>query len=167
MSSSLRQAGRIYLRNFVFGVEDSLVSTVGLLSGIAVADVARPTIVLTGVVLIFVEAFSMGVGSFLSEYSVEEYEEHREPASRKAAQGGIIMFLSYVVAGLIPLGPYMLAAIKEPLPVSVAASLGGLFILGILSGKLTHVRPGRMGFRMLVLGGSAILVGILIGGYFK
>jgi VIT1/CCC1 family predicted Fe2+/Mn2+ transporter len=51
----------IYLRNFIFGVEDSLVSTVGLLSGVAVAGVASRTILLTGVVLIFVEAFSMAV----------------------------------------------------------------------------------------------------------
>ena len=54
----------LYLRNFIFGVEDSLVSTVGLLSGVAVANVDQATIFLTGMVLIFVEAFSMGVGSF-------------------------------------------------------------------------------------------------------
>ncbi len=64
---------KVYLRNFVFGVEDSLVSTVGLLSGVAAAGVETKTIVLTGVVLIIVEALSMAVGSYLSEYSVEEY----------------------------------------------------------------------------------------------
>ena len=48
----------LYIRNFVFGVEDSLASTVGLLSGIATAGVNASTIVVTGAVLIFVEAFS-------------------------------------------------------------------------------------------------------------
>jgi len=65
----------VYVRNFVFGVEDSLVSTVGLLSGIASAGASTATIFLTGTVLIFVEAFSMAVGSYLSEESVEEYEK--------------------------------------------------------------------------------------------
>ena len=65
-----------YFRNFIFGVEDSLVSTVGLLSGIAIADVPGHTIFLTGVVLIFVEAFSMAAGTFLSEYSAEEDSNH-------------------------------------------------------------------------------------------
>ena len=56
-----------YFSSFIFGVEDSLVSTVGLLSGVAVAGVNRSGIFVTGVILIFVEAFSMGVGNFLSE----------------------------------------------------------------------------------------------------
>jgi len=68
-----RRLGEVYLRNFVFGVEDSLVSTVGLLSGIAAAGVAQKDILVSGVVLIFVEAFSMAVGSFLSEEFAEEY----------------------------------------------------------------------------------------------
>src|SRR5262245_46938731 len=67
-----------YFRNFVFGVEDSLVSTVGLLSGVAIAGLAREEIFLTGVILIFVEAVSMAAGSFLSESSAEEFATHSE-----------------------------------------------------------------------------------------
>ena len=37
----------LYAKNFIFGVEDSLVSTVGLLSGIAIAGVPRGTIFLS------------------------------------------------------------------------------------------------------------------------
>jgi hypothetical protein len=43
----------MFLRNFIFGIEDSLVSTVGLLSGIAIEHIPQVTIVLTGVVLKF------------------------------------------------------------------------------------------------------------------
>ena len=57
-------------------MEDSLVSTVGLLSGVAVANVPMTTILLTGLILIFVEAISMAAGSFLSEYSAEGYASH-------------------------------------------------------------------------------------------
>src|SRR3989338_10789579 len=92
-----------YARNFVFGVEDSLVSTVGLLSGIAIANVPRPTIFLTGVVLIFVEAFSMAVGSFLSEYSAEEYVHRNVVSIRGSVLDGIVMLFAYFVAGFIPL----------------------------------------------------------------
>ena len=49
-----------YLRAFVFGVEDSVASTVGLLSGIAIAGVARETILLTGAILILVERAKEG-----------------------------------------------------------------------------------------------------------
>ena len=56
-----------YLRNFIFGVEDSLVSTVGLLAGVAAGGVSSAVILTTGLVLIEVEGFSMGLGSFLTE----------------------------------------------------------------------------------------------------
>ena len=62
----------LFVRNFIFGAEDSLVSTVGLLAGVASAGIPRKDIIISGVVLIFVEAFSMGVGSFLSERTTEE-----------------------------------------------------------------------------------------------
>lgn len=37
-----------YFRNFIFGVEDSLVSTVGLLSGVAIAGVAQRSLLAVG-----------------------------------------------------------------------------------------------------------------------
>ena len=83
----------LIIRNFTFGVEDSLVSTVGLLAGIALAGVGRETIVVTGLVLIFVEAFSMGVGSLLSEQSVEEYESSKEVSLAKPGIAALVMLV--------------------------------------------------------------------------
>jgi hypothetical protein len=40
----------LYVRNIVFGISDSLVSTVGLLSGIDVSGTSRQIIILTGIV---------------------------------------------------------------------------------------------------------------------
>src|SRR3989344_3129963 len=73
----------LYVRNFIFGAEDSLVSTVGLLSGVAIGGVAKVDILLPGMVLIFVEAFSMAVGSFLAEFSVRKLPTAMENASTK------------------------------------------------------------------------------------
>jgi hypothetical protein len=50
-----RVARVTYLRNFIFGVEDSLVSTVGLLAGVAAGGVSSAAILTTGLVLIVVE----------------------------------------------------------------------------------------------------------------
>ena len=64
----MSKAARVsYVRSFAFGVEDGLVSTVGLLAGVSTADVSRRDILITGAILIVVEAFSMATGSFLSE----------------------------------------------------------------------------------------------------
>jgi VIT1/CCC1 family predicted Fe2+/Mn2+ transporter len=155
--------GATYFRNFIFGVEDSLVSTVGLLSGIAIAGVARETIFLTGVILIFVEAFSMAAGSFLSEASAEEYTAGRSVPQAQSISAGAVMFASYFFAGFIPLFPYLAIAEEWALPVSVSLSIATLFILGVVSGMLTRTRILRSAFRMAIVGGIAIAVGVSVG----
>ncbi len=152
-----------FVRNFIFGVEDSLVSTVGLLSGIAVAGVTQKEIFLTGVVLVFVEAFSMGVGSFLSEQSVEEYEKHKEVPAHQSIVGALIMFASYICAGFIPILPYLVFSQIHAFYVSIALSLLALFLLGSISAKFFKIHIIRHGLEMLTVGGIAILVGIAVG----
>jgi VIT1/CCC1 family predicted Fe2+/Mn2+ transporter len=151
-----------YVRNFIFGVEDSLVSTVGLLSGVAAANATRSTIVLTGVVLVFVEAFSMGVGSYLSEHSTASSD--RATAQQRAPIiGGVIMLASYLVAGFIPLLPYVLIEHASAFWWSIGCSLVGLFALGIISGRMLGGRGFAKAVRMLLLGGMAIGIGVVAG----
>ncbi len=66
-----------YMREVVFGFEDSLVSTLGAISGVAIGSGSTETVVLTGSVLIVVEAISMGAGSYLSSKSSAEIYEER------------------------------------------------------------------------------------------
>ena len=194
----------LYIRNIVFGVEDSLVSTVGLLSGIALGDIPRSTILFTGLVYIFVEAFSMAVGSFLSEESVEEYENTgmtseaspRDRGSLMSATarvgenfqqkivrapetlgsrslgniplvGGLIMFVSFIAAGFIPLVPYLFASGYSSLIISIVVSLIALAILGYASALVIKTKPFRRALRMTILGGSAIVIGALVSLFVK
>jgi VIT1/CCC1 family predicted Fe2+/Mn2+ transporter len=152
----------IFMRNFIFGVEDSLVSTVGLLSGIAVAGITKTDIFLTGIVLIFVEAFSMGVGSFLSEDTTEDLIT-KKIAQKISILGAVIMFVSYFVAGMVPLSPYLLFEIKDAFIYSNVFSLIALFLLGAVSAMKYKRSPLKLGIKMFVMGGIAIVVGILIG----
>ena len=158
-----RQKTASYLRNFTFGVEDSLVSTVGLLSGIAAANVPQQTIFLTGLVLIFVEAFSMAVGSFLSEHSAEDYLERKESRTQEPGKNGAIMFFSYFVVGFIPLLPYVLLDIPYALPVSISLSLISLFILGAINAAVSRTHALKEGLEMSIIGGLAIALGIMVG----
>lgn len=153
----------LVLRNLVFGVEDSLVSTVGLLSGIAVAGVPRKTIFLTGVILVMVEALSMAVGSYLSETSVQEYHKKENTSFDHSLVAGIVMFASYLVAGLVPLVPYLIVEGTNALILSITATLVVLFLLGAASGRVTGVSTAKSGLRMLLLGGGAIVLGVVVG----
>ena len=153
----------LYFRNFIFGVEDSLVSTVGLLSGVAVASVPATTILLTGVILLLVEGLSMAVGSFLTEHSVEEYTRKIEGPAKGNIISGIIMFFSYFISGFIPLSPYVFWPVDIALKFSVGLSIIALFLLGVISAKISGTGILKDGFRMAIVGGIAIIVGMFAG----
>lgn len=155
-----------YLRNFIFGVEDSLVSTVGLLAGVAAADVTGKAILATGFVLIVVEGFSMGVGSFLTEETTEEMAGEK-PRTLEAIKGACTMLVSYIVAGLIPLSPYLFFSGENAVSISISLSLLGLFGLGYgTSIYFGRAHPYKRAIKMMLLGGIAVLVGMLIGKVF-
>jgi predicted membrane protein (TIGR00267 family) len=86
MSLKDRLSGSI--REVVFGLEDSFVSTLGAVSGIAVGSGDKYIVILSGLVIVSVEAISMAAGSYLSsEAAAELYDErHRQDASRILAE---------------------------------------------------------------------------------
>ena len=163
MKKGSRSFGSLYVRNIIFGIEDSLVSTVGLLSGIASASATHSAIILTGVIYIIVEAFSMAMGSFLSEEFAEEYEAKGPVAIGRSFGGAVAMFISFAVAGVVPLLPYMIAPNSVAFPVSVVASIAALFLVGAINGRYSKTGVGRDGLRMALIGGFAIVLGILVG----
>jgi VIT1/CCC1 family predicted Fe2+/Mn2+ transporter len=167
MDADLQKKFAMFVRNFVFGVEDSLVSTAGLLSGIAVANVPRETILLAGIVLIFVEAFSMAVGSFLSESSAEKYLAKHEVVSRTSVLSAGVMFFSYFFSGFLPLAPYLFLPVEIAFWCSMVVSLIALFVLGVVGAKISQTSLLRGGIKMCMIGGIALLLGVLVGTFFN
>ncbi len=165
--SKLKETFALYVRSIVFGVEDSLVSTVGMLSGIAVAGISRSNIITAGIVLIFVEAFSMGAGSFLSEHSAEHYIEHKEVKLQRFIIAGFLMFVSYFIAGLVPLAPYIFITGNFAFWLSICLSLISLFVLGLVSAKVAKIPLLHHALEMIIVGGFVIAAGALIGNLFK
>jgi VIT1/CCC1 family predicted Fe2+/Mn2+ transporter len=153
----------LYVRNFIFGAEDSLVSTVGLLAGIVSAGVAQKEVIVTGIVLICIEAFSMSVGSFLSERTTEESSVDYKPQESNTVLASVIMFVSYLLCGLIPLFPYLFFPVNQAFVWSIAVSLIALFVLGFVSAKILKTRIMKSALRMLVIGGLAIGLGVIVG----
>ena len=145
-------------RNIIFGAEDSLVTTVGVLFGISTTIQDRPTFLTTAVVVIAVAALSMGAGAFLSETSEKELKKGK--SQTQPIVDAISMLFSYVLAGFIPLTPYLILGPSGGRIVSVLVTLVALFVLGYLPGKKI-----KSGLRMAVIAGIAILVGYLIGSF--
>ena len=66
---------KIRAREFVFGIQDGLLSTVGLLSGVSAATGNRAIVLLTGIAAAITGGVSMATGSYLAARTEEEIFE--------------------------------------------------------------------------------------------
>lgn len=165
------------VREIVFGLEDSLVSTAGTVTGIAAGSGDQKIVVLSGLVLVAVEAISMAAGSFLATESAQEVDDRRAPgrsshvlqargrriASVRPSTAAFFMGTSYVFGGVLTLFPYLFF----PLGVAVALSLGlaalALFSVGVWKASLAGTSRLRSGVQMLGVSLVAGAIGVLIG----
>jgi vacuolar iron transporter family protein len=63
---------RARIREFVFGIQDGLISTVGLLTGVQGATENNVVVIITGLTAMFSGAISMAAGSYLSSNAQKE-----------------------------------------------------------------------------------------------
>jgi VIT1/CCC1 family predicted Fe2+/Mn2+ transporter len=79
-----------------------------------------------------------------------------EPDPKRARNSAATIAISYIVGGLVPLGPYMLVGdLERALTISVAVTLVALFAFGYVKGRMTGISPWRGGLQTVVIGGLA------------
>lgn len=165
---SLRRQIAANIREIVFGLEDSLVSTLGAITGIAVGSKSAYIVILSGLVLIAAESVSMAAGSYLSSKSATETEEvihkdHHIEHETNPLRGGIIMGVFYVFGGFVPLFPYFFLDIQTALVPSIVVTAIALFLVGMWASTFTKRSAVKSGFEMVTVSLTAALVGYLIG----
>ncbi|MEK7632108.1 MAG: VIT1/CCC1 transporter family protein [Patescibacteria group bacterium] len=226
---SFRARLQMEIREVVFGIEDSLVSTLGVITGVASGTANRSVVILSGIVVIFVESVSMAAGTFLSSESKQEAEkdalrkawqhlkQHRPealravrlaykkrgfgareitvlmkrvsknnrllleelnahglhlelPSKEQPRMNALYMGVTYLVAGIIPIGPYLLLPVETALWLSVILTVLALFFVGVGKARLVNRSPIRSGIEMTTISLSAAVLGYVIGkvlgGYF-
>ena len=75
----------------------------------------------------------------------------------------LVMGVSYVVGGLIPVLPYVTLPIRTAMPLSIVGTLSALFFFGGLKGRIVKQVWWRSGLEMLGVAGAAVLLGFIIG----
>jgi VIT1/CCC1 family predicted Fe2+/Mn2+ transporter len=79
-----------------------------------------------------------------------------EPDPRRARTSAIVIAVSYIVGGLVPLSPYFFfASARAALPVSVGVTLLALAVFGYVKGQFTVAQPLRSAWQTVVVGGLA------------
>jgi VIT1/CCC1 family predicted Fe2+/Mn2+ transporter len=154
-----------YLRSIVFGFQDALVSTTGIVVGISIGSHNKQFIILSALVAISVEALSMGAGQYLSEKTVHQLpkSDHKD----NLVTGSLLMFLSYLIGGFIPILPIFFSSPPLSSLLSVIFAFVGLFLLGFFKAKLFAGKVWRSAAEMLLIGGLTTLVGLLVGFFLR
>lgn len=154
-----------YVRTVIFGVEDSLVSTTGLIAGLAAGTASKSVVIIGGVVAIAVEASSMGASEYISDDAISQ--AHRGGKRGEALRSGLLMTFAYFLAGLVPLAPVVFVSYPMSLYIAVILALIGIFILGLVKGRVLHTNPLRGAIKILVVGGLTTLFGLVVGLAFR
>lgn len=157
------------MREIVFGLEDSLVSTLGAITGIAAGAEQTYIVILAGLTLIAVEASSMAAGSYLSSKSYAEAQASQNGKDKcrhvfvHPIQAAVVMGFFYFVGGFVPLAPYFFLPVKDSYLPSIAMTVVVLYLVGVWSAKYTKRSKVKSGLEMAGISLAAAMIGYLIG----
>lgn len=160
----MKKIKKEYLQSALFGFNDALVSTTGVIVGVSIGTGNKQAVILAGVVTILVEAISMGSGQYLSSKSAHQLE--KDNSLKTPIISGLIMFGAYFLAGLVPLFAIVLSPMNYAAAVAIIAALLCLAVLGFAKGKIVKVSPIKSALEMLIIGSLATGIGIIAGRVF-
>lgn len=76
---------------------------------------------------------------------------------------GFVTFVAFLLAGMFPLAPYLIAGLENQFYYSLTLGAFSLFLIGALRTLITTVSWIRGGLEMLFIGSSAAAVAYLVG----
>ena len=155
------------MREIVFGLEDSLVSTLGALTGIALAAQSTYIVILSGLVLIAAEGMSMTAGSYLSSKSAtaarQQFHKQKNKERPRPIRAAMVMGVFYFLGGFVPLAPYFFLPIHQAVLPSIVSTAVVLFFVGFWAAGYTKRSKLKSGLEMVIISLLAAGVGYLIG----
>lgn len=155
-----------YLRSLMFGLQDGIVSTTGVVVGISTGVSDKAIIVLAALVAVMVEASSMAAGQYSSEKAVHQLDKTGSHTDNLYI-GALIMFFAYLIGGSFSVIPILI--FDQPIAriIAIISAFVGLFIIGYLKGHLVDHKPLRSAIELFIIGSVATTVGIIVGYLFK
>ena len=210
------------LREVVFGAQDGILSTVALVTSVAVAIGDGATILVAGLAAALAGMISMATGAYLgsraeqdvqrAEIAREAQEMEENPAEEFAelvvilqregrsfqeasdlaaeiaqdkeawlrtmvekelgispeettnpVKDALVMGVSFVVAAMVPIAPYLFLGGWTAIVVSIAGALAGLFVLGVGKGRMVSKSPILQGLEILGIGAVSAAIGFALG----
>ena len=150
----LYQTSQHYVGDLVYGANDGILTTFAVVAGVTGGALSSQAVIILGVANLFADGLSMGVGSYLSIRARESALEHQRRPEEEAqpARHGLATLFAFVVAGAVPLLPYLASSVDHRFQLAVICALGVQFGVGAARSFVTASRWWVSGLEMLVLG---------------
>jgi VIT1/CCC1 family predicted Fe2+/Mn2+ transporter len=163
---------RHYIRDLVYGANDGLITTFAVVSGVAGGALSEVAVLVIGAANLAADGMSMGVGNLLA---IRADERAREADGLPELETypwkhGLATLLAFVVAGALPLVPFLMPmSASSRFTASTASTFVALFALGGVRGLITREPWWRTGLETLALGAvvaaAAYGAGLLVAGF--
>ncbi|MBK8446145.1 MAG: VIT family protein [Micropruina sp.] len=161
-----------WLRAGVLGANDGIVSTAGLVFGVAGATNDSVALFIAGVAGMVAGALSMAGGEYVSVSTQRDTENAvGVDADEQTSpwQAALASFVAFTVGALIPLLAIVFSPVPVRLPITIGAVLVALMVTGYTSARLGGSPVTRPVLRNLVVGtlamGLTYAAGTLVGTY--
>ncbi|MDQ5951185.1 MAG: vacuolar iron transporter family protein [Patescibacteria group bacterium] len=162
------------LKAAVLGANDGIITTFAVVAGVVGAGLPEATILILGIANMIADGISMALGDYLGEQSARQMQGTKQkPFSNFLHSTSLVTFIAFVIAGTLPLLPYMIAstgtAISEDaqFPLSIISTGGALFIIGSMRTIITKHGWLRSGLEMFTVGALAASVAYLLGAFIE
>lgn len=157
--SGATATARHYIRDIVYGANDGLITTFAVVGGVAGGALSPIAVIVIGAANLAADGVSMGAGNLLAIRADERAREAADLPELEAFpwKHGLATTVAFVVAGIIPLLPYLIPAFEERLLWSSILTFGALFGLGAARALVTVDRWWRAGLETLGLGAVVAL----------
>jgi VIT1/CCC1 family predicted Fe2+/Mn2+ transporter len=143
---------RHYIGDLVYGANDGIITTFAVVAGVAGGALSHTAVLIVGAANIAADGMSMAVGNFLAIRSRESARAAANMPEEEARpfRHAIATFVAFVVAGSVPLAPYVLPPLRER-ELSIVSTLTSLSV-GAARSMVTIDRWWTAGLEMLLLG---------------
>lgn len=155
-----------YLRSALFGIQDGLVSTTGVVVGISTGVEDKAIIILASLVAVTVEATSMAAGQYSSEKAVHQMDKSGKHTDSLII-GALVMFIGYFLGGLVSVIPTIILNQPQARIIAIIAAFAGLFLLGYIKGHIVGHKPLRSATELFIIGAIATIIGLIVGHLFR
>ncbi len=156
-----------YIGDIVYGANDGIITTFAVIAGASGAGFSSTVIIVLGIANLVADGFSMGASSYLSLRSEQAVASaSSEMHGRSPVWDGVVTFIAFVIAGTLPILPFLIpAAAAHAFIVSAIATGCAFFFVGSARSLVTKVNPFIAGFEMLAVGGVASGIAYGLGSF--